>query len=467
MGRNDRNWHPRFISYMNMIVNHPNYKGLEIKKKKDGTLSWIAPAESEIGQKRIEWCLNKAKELGLENKPGVYADVMLIIHPTKWKVCQTCGKEMSLYYHYPNSNFLKSLNAEFGTEFTDCDHISDIWDDLVNTYNFSEKDVSSFLIKKGGLNLNCTSTKDEIIDALEIACRKGGKKCLGPGAMSNFPDRFDGFHTYNRCCRSTQDTGRHKENLKSYTKDRRAYEYWSDGNIHAANQFMGSSFFKGTSADHIGPISLGFIHDPHYLQPMKSNDNSSKRDRLQVEDVEKIIETYNKTKVYPMSWFSSLIWDFIKQNYQKNKDKVPTVYRDALKQNMANFMYVLFEVLNKCPNNGENFLVKSFLEPNYKYFNYSYSFDDKGNIVSKEGRHFTGRNENETDRYRRIAINSVFDYNDKDNRHTAPDLTNEELDILNCICVNIENANMEDQKQKIIDLIEKIQYRAITKLLSY
>ena len=57
-------------------------------------------------------------------------------------------------------------------------------------------------------------------------------------------------------------------------------------------------------------------------------------------------------------------------------------------------------------------------------------------IISKEPRHYTDRNQNETDRYRRIAINSVFDYNDKDNRHTAPDLTNEELDILNFFLVD-------------------------------
>lgn len=47
---------------MDMIVNHPNYKGLPIKKK-------------------------------------------LAIHPTKQKVYQICGKSMSLYY-YPNANFL-------------------------------------------------------------------------------------------------------------------------------------------------------------------------------------------------------------------------------------------------------------------------------------------------------------------------------------------------------------------------
>ena len=160
----------------------------------------------------------------------MYADVMRKIHPTKWKVCQICGKAMSIYYHYPNTFFLKSLNQKYGTDFSDCDHIRDIWDELIRR-GVHKNDIAAFLIRKGDLNLDPrVSEKDEIIDALEYACRKGGKKCLGPGAMSNFPDRYDGFHTYNRCCRAVQDKGRSEENLKSYTKDRRAYEYWSDEN---------------------------------------------------------------------------------------------------------------------------------------------------------------------------------------------------------------------------------------------
>ena len=102
MAREEKEWNNRFLAYMKMIANHPNYKGLPIKKKADGTLSWIATAKSEIGEERIEWCLEKADELGIQRRAGVYADVMLAIHPTKWKVCQTCGKAMSLYYHYPN-----------------------------------------------------------------------------------------------------------------------------------------------------------------------------------------------------------------------------------------------------------------------------------------------------------------------------------------------------------------------------
>ncbi len=465
MAREKRQWNDRFLAYMDMIVKHPNYQGLPIEKKADGSLAWITTAKTKIGKKRIEWCLKKADELGFERRAGVYADVMLAIHPTKWKVCQTCGREMSLYYHYPNANFVKALNRDFKQKFTDCDHISDIWDTLIES-GVKENVLAEYLIRKGDLALEpTTATKDEIIDALELVCRKGNKKLLGPGAMSNFPDRYDGFHTYNRCCRPSQDKGRSKENLKSYTKDRRAYEYWSDGNIHAANQFMGSAFFAGVSADHIGPISLGFIHDPRYLQPMSGGDNSAKRDRLQIEDIEKIIETYNRTGVYPMSWYSKDIWEFILSSYKTHPDSVATIYRDALKQNMADFMYILWRILEECPRYGEDFLEKCLLSKHYECFNYSYKFNARGEIIDRRPRHFTDRNQNETDRYKRIAIDSAYDYNDKDNRNMASDLTPGESSSLSGLCQDLNTAHDYDAAHKaLVSLIQSIERRIITSL---
>ena len=85
-------------------------------------------------------------------------------------------------------------------------------------------------------------------------------------------------------------------------------------------------------------------------------------------------------------------------------EKVPTVYRDALKQNMANFMFILLTILETCPESGGGFVVAAFLEPNYDYFKYSYTFNAKGEIIAKADRHYTDRNQYETDRYKRIAM---------------------------------------------------------------
>ncbi len=465
MARENRTWHPHFLEYIEMIVNHKNYEGLSIDKKADGSYAWIATATSAIGKQRIKWALDKANELDIPYQPGVYADVMLEVHPTKWKVCQTCGQEMSLYYHYPNTNFLNALNKKFDSAFSPLDYINEIWDELTTT-GTNKEELAKFLITKGGLNLSpYNSSRNEIIDALEYACRKGNKKCLGPGAMSNFPDRFDGFHTYNRCCRASQDKGRSKENLKSYTKDRRAYEYWSDGNIHAANQFMGSSFFRETTADHIGPISLGFVHDSRFLQPMDSSSNSAKRDRLQLIDIEKIIETSERTGVYPMSWYSKDIWEYIKENYDKNIEKIEGAYRDALKQNMSNFMFLLYHILQNCSERGEIFLVEAFLQPHYHSFDFSYTFNEKGEILDQKPRNYTGRSENEANRYQRIAITTVYDYHEKENRNVNPDLTYAELDFLHKICADINSGMASPMvKQKAIEFMKRVQARIIRKL---
>lgn len=467
MARNTKLPHPRFIEYMSFVVNHQNYSGLPIKNKNNGEYSWLAPANTEIGKDRIKWCINKACELKLigdisQTYPGIYADVMLKIHPTKCKVCQICGKSMSLFYRYPSKNFLKLLNNTFDSSYTICDHISFIWDDLIKT-GIDEIDLVNFFIKKGDLNLNPqTATKDEIIDNLEYVSRKGSKKCLSPGAMSNFPDRFDGFHSYNRCCRETQDLGRSQENLRTYTKDRRAYEYWSDGNIHAANQFMGGSFFNGISADHIGPISLGFIHDPLYLQPMPSGENSSKRDRLTIIDIENIIRIQKRTNVRPISWYSAILWGYIQNNYKNKSDETLLLYRDILKQNVSNFMFILYSILTLCPKNGENFLIQAYIKPKRDYFNWDYSFNNKGEVISRKPRHFTARNQDEFDRYKRIALKSVFEYSKKDNRKNNNDLNSHEYIQLVQICQHIE-ANIENAKVITLlkDLMETIQIRLI------
>ena len=87
MAQDEKQWHKRFLKYMDNIVNNPNYEGLPIKKKPDGSYAWIATAKSEIGRERIDWCIHKAHDLDLivnyEPYSGMYADVMLEIHPTK------------------------------------------------------------------------------------------------------------------------------------------------------------------------------------------------------------------------------------------------------------------------------------------------------------------------------------------------------------------------------------------------
>ncbi len=445
-----RKWHPNFIQYMDFIIHHPNYKGLAIKIK-NNHWQWIATAKSEIGKQRLKWCEEKARELGYQIHPGVYAKVMRAIHPTKMKVCQTCGKSMSIYYYYPSSHLLKAIKKTFHKIYQETDHINNIWDDLSKSY--SQEDIIHFFLQYTKLNSTILEhTKNALIQAMEYHCREEGARYLSPGAMSNFPDRFDGFHTYNRCCRASQDKGRSRENLKSYTKDRRAFEYWSDGNIHAANCFMGSHYFKDISADHIGPISLGFVHDPHYIQPLKKRDNSSKRDRLTLEDIKKILEIEQKTKITPISWFSKVIWEKIKQEQNKLASNRVIKYRKMLKQNQSNFMFIIGEIIKTCGAKGKTFLIEKLLTPKEYYFNYSYSFDKNGNIVDQKKRRKTQRSATEFQRYIRIALESAKEFQNKKNRNLKNDLSIQEKQRLTVVCrlINVSSCQAEHALRTLI-----------------
>ena len=128
-------------------------------------------------------------------------------------------------------------------------------------------------------------------------------------------------------------------------------------------------------------------------------------------------------------------------------------------------MHILWCILTCCGELGKSFLKKSFLEPNYHYFNYSYKFDDDGQIISKEPRHFTDRNNEETERYVRIAFDSVLEFESKNNRKTPIDLISEEEDCIRQICQRIRYfENTADIKKDIEKLVECIELRLIQSL---
>lgn len=467
MARTEIPLHPKFVNYMDFIINHPNYRGLPIKYKKDGSPVWVAFENSEIGKKRAQWAKTKAIEIGIKTRPGVnYADVMLEIHPTKKHICHVCGSEMSIYYHYPNVNLLRAIERKFNFDcFTVCDHIYDVWDYLKEN-GVKGTEIKKFFINKFDLDLSTDDKKSDIISVCEYKCRMGESKLLGPGAMSNFPDRFVGFH-WNRCCRAKQDKGRSKENMTRYNKDRRAYEYWSDGNLRAADQFMNSMFFKDTSADHIGPISLGFIHDSHYIQPMLGGDNSAKRDRLLIDDVRTIISIEQRTSICAISWYSSKIWEFTKSIFIRGLyNHIPTTCRNILKQNIVNFMFILKTILDETDIHGQQFLIREFIEPKYNaYFFHDYTFDKYGNILSKSERNFTARSDEELNRFIRIAVDSVYEYAEKENRNISPYLTEDEQERLKYLCLLIAYANFSDCRELLEQLVDNIQNRLIKTML--
>lgn len=455
----EKKWHPKFIEYMEKIVNNPNYKGIPYKRNNKGQIAWIAPKVGEIGKKRIKWVLEKAKSLSYPNIAGVYARVMFHIHPTKEKPCQICGRTMSLRYIYLNNVLIKALN-KIGFTFTELNTIGEVCEEIEKKYN--RIFLISFIENKFKIPVEAEESIESIVNRCEELCRTGGSKMLGPGAMSNFPDRLDGFHTYNRCCRKKEDTGRHDDNMRTYNKDRRAYEYWSDGNIYAANKFMHSSFFDGHSADHIGPISLGFKHDSLLLQKMTSGDNSAKRDRLLLSDIKKLIKIEKDNADYICaSWFICKIWEEIKRNISSMKQDVLNKYRDILKQNMFLFMRLLQCI--KKSRNGEDFLVSMLLKPKYDCFNYEYTFGDYGQIVSQTLKNKTDATKNEYDRFERIALTSIDEYIKKNNRRINIQFTDKEQKSIKSIISLLDGKKYDKALEMLYSLVEGIQIRLCCK----
>lgn len=455
----EKNWSKEFLEYEDFIANHPSYKGLPITKNPDGKYNWIATAQSKIGKQRKAWAEQKGKELCIiNNTNGFYAKVMLEVHPTKKKPCQICGKSMSLYYHYPNANLIKSIKSTFNY---DCDVYESIYDICNNLkkQGIKEKQIIDFLKTKCKLDDDYTNL-ETLICHCELKCRGGLSKMLGPGSMSNFPDRYDGFHTYNRCCRSKEDKGRSRENLKTYGKDRRAYEYFSDGNIHAADKFMNSKYFKNNSADHIIPVSLGGVHDSRYLQIMPTGDNSSKRDRLVKEDVLKAIEIEIKTNIQAVSWFVENLWKYLKSEVNNFNQSDFENFRIFLKQNMTDFLNILCIIKNLKNGIGVDFITDYLIQSKMKYFEFDYDFNDDGTYI-KKARHITERASDEFERMKRISLDSLDDYNNKNNRNMNADFTKIEETKIYEICKTVESKNFESAFSLLKILMKEIQKREL------
>lgn len=425
----DRNWHPDFREYTEMMVNHPNYQGLYFERDKEGRVKWVVTGKSEKGQLRQTWWDNQCRKLHIPIEKGCYAIAARKIHPTKTKVCQCCGKALSILYEYPDKNLLKKINAHFGltlnqTDFTIKDIIGE---------NCRSKADASFWNDVFSLNLT-QSELDGTTDALrqkiiDLVYKEFVDKCQGPlspGAMSNCPDRFDGFHSDGLCCREKTDKGRHTDNMKTYTQDRRAYEEWADGDFNLANRLMGE-FKKGgktyicpkcgkrrkMTADHIGPISLGFCHSTNFA-PLCQSCNSSKNNRFTKFDVDKLIALEKSGKTV-ISWHSKVIWDALKHKVKNDADaKKLSVVMVQCHQNVLK----LFSKIHAAT--GTEYLER-FLHPEFAF--YDYRFDDfdpfhleRLNIIKKELDSANKRKNAE--RYKRVAFESLEEFDVKGNRKT-------------------------------------------------
>lgn len=125
-------------------------------------------------------------------------------------------------------------------------------------------------------------------------------------------------------------------------------------------------------------------------------------------------------------------------------------------------MYILWIILEQCQNNGVAFLEEALLKPKQVFFDYSYTFNAQGDILSQIPRHHTERNQNEGERYKRIAIESVYEYNNKNNRNIKNNLIDSEMQMLSKLCNDINNHTpLPLCISELSTLVETIEKRII------
>jgi len=406
---NKRVWHPNFLKYTEFIVKHENYKGLFFERGDDKRVKWVITGKSENGQQRRTWWDKQCKKHGIKLEAGCYAKVALKIHPTKKHTCQICGRELSLEYVYPNKRTITGFKKEFGiTVAPFSKDIFQIINELVKTEVDIEKAKRIFKIKSSE-KLSKENLKDYLQKYFVESFAKG---LLSPGAMSNSPDRFDGYHSDGACCRHESDKGRYKSNLQRYGQDRRVYENWADGDWKMADRLMSLFRKHGMSADHIGPISLGFCHRPKF-HPLTKAENSAKNNRMSLKDVEVLLADEKKEQI--VSWHSKFIWDKLKNKVTNDKDAVKL--SDLMRKNLHHILIVFSMIDEK----GYGEFLEQFLNPEYSFFDYQFEGfkPETGQYKKVVSKKLTGKNQqNNIKRYYRVAFDKLKEYKEIENRKT-------------------------------------------------
>ena len=247
------------------------------------------------------------------------------------------------------------------------------------------------------------------------------KGVLSPGAMSNAPDRLDGFHTYNLCCRSSQDTGRNPDNLRTYSDDRRAFEYWCEGDWAAANYVMNQKVYgecarcsweDNLTADHIGPISLGFQHRPTFLALCRSC-NSAKNNRMSYSDITLLLADEHCGENV-VSWHAKAIWNLYKNRVKTDEDALNL--SKLMRVNQHHYMYVLWKIFQGgYVDFLKQLLPLDYADNTYEIDGFSGTDFSCEKLVVKD-RHDT-YSASKKERSERIAFDALREYNQKHNRN--------------------------------------------------
>ena len=474
--KNKRIKHPLFLKYMEFVVSHENYAGMPDAYLDNGEIQWAAPSNRGSGKfqftndKRRDWWRVRARSVGISpDSPKWLSQTAKRIHPTKEKPCVWCGRILDIRYAYPTARLLErimklSIYRE-NFELDQLERVDSLVQRMVKEFgNEVFRHLPNVLKKKGIEIPNIAAELDNWLDWIEkkyIPLEPRG--ILSPGAMSNAPDRFDGFHNYNLCCRQSTDKGRSKQNLQSYTTDRRAFEYWVDGDWIAADRLMGlvrsrEDLKRETcknenhpgpcNADHIGPISLGFAHRPEF-QLLCGPCNSSKNNRMYLGDILLLREAEERGEEVT-SWYCAELWRQL--NGKVESEETAVRLSKALRDNRHTAMIMLGE----CFSAGHFAFLLQYLELNRA--NFEVTFENvrvENHVVLYDAINHKPRTTKyateQKARRIRVAFDALSNYVAKENRNALVVANDESKYAIECVLESLTNApaNIIELNQQI------------------
>jgi Alw26I/Eco31I/Esp3I family type II restriction endonuclease len=352
---------------MKMIVNHPNFSGMPNAVGPDGRINWqVSSGKSTSFYKnyvaRQEWWVAKADALhlpGVGNSEDRFTIAARLINPTGYRPCRLCGEERNVGYFYLSAHGVRALSPHgSGRTLSKWDSISEV---LSQASDAARKHIGDLFPERAqgfgrwGVSVEAFENTNHIRTTL-----------LSPGYMGNPPDRLDGFHDYCLYCRGKSDPGRSAENLRSYTQDRRAFEFWAEGNWALAQDLYnlaGEGFCRvcgkhlaRVSPDHVGPLACGFAQIPLF-EPMCGPHNSSKQRRLTADDVQGLIAYELSTGMSSMSWYSRDFWDEAKAFTTDDADAL------ALSNELRSRQDIYLRALEVLRRHGLYSFLRSLLSP--------------------------------------------------------------------------------------------------------
>lgn len=437
-GSRGQRWHPNFIGYMEFIAKHPSYAGMPDAYADENKIQWEAPSNRGSGRfqdthgKRLNWWRRKGRELGISTSTDKWiSKTAKRLHPTREKPCKRCGRVLEIRYAYPRDLLLNRIRrlsyVESDFKLDRLEHILALVGRLHGQYGRKILDDLPVVLRARSVNVPPQfRTLAECLKWIEKEYIPAEPSVLSPGAMSNAPDRFDGFHSFNLCCRGVADTGRHKENLSGYSTDRRVFEYWADGDWIAADRLMGSIRSKlgaepclrghcgPCDADHIGPISLGFTHHTLFQLLCKSC-NSAKNNRMSLSDVQHLLRA-EAEGANVISWHSKALWDLRKKSV--SNDETAQRLSKLLRDNRHSFM----AILRRIERAGHYAFLLSLLNLDYADFHVEFEGLE---VVEHLTRFAAEKRKRRTTKYAveqkarrcRIAFESLHSYFKKKNRN--------------------------------------------------